>query len=226
MILPPCQRRHKIKGFHWVVQHIFVVGDFTGRQTCLYGLLHLCFSLTHSGKCRAGDSHSLISRFSVETPEAVGGPRLERSLFCLCLPRLSMETWSLRSLWSVCGDFKKEKNKGVQHFSKYRPYPNKDRIKPLRSIKSTCGQKKGWPDTRGTEQCWIILRLSFSVEVLEDMIYYIFKPNYHEGRKVAPTRNWTFKRTTERPQAHNWNSLYSQVLLGGKVRNRQIWWGK
>lgn len=57
-----------------------------------------------------------------------------------------------------------------------------------------------------------------------DLLY--FKPNYHEGRKVAPTRHWTFKRTTERPQAHNWNSLYSQVLLGGKVRNRQIWWGK
>lgn len=52
-----------------------------------------------------------LAGFSVETPEAVGGPRLERSPLCLRLPRLSMETWSLRSPWSGCPDSDKKKEK-------------------------------------------------------------------------------------------------------------------
>lgn len=118
MILPPCQGRHKIKGFHWVVQHIFVAGDFTGRQTCLYGLLHLYFSLTHSGKCRAGDSHSLISRFFCGDSRGCGWPRAGEKPFLS--PSTSSFHGDLKSPLSLKSlpRFKKRKNKDVQHFSK------------------------------------------------------------------------------------------------------------
>lgn len=66
--------------------------------------------------------HTLESAEPVTVTLSLAGPlwRLQslwvarswrKALFCLRLPLLSMETWSLRSLSSVCGDFKKKKKK-------------------------------------------------------------------------------------------------------------------
>ena len=113
-----CQHRHKIKAFHWIILHIYIAGNFMGSQTCLCELPQLYFLLTHAGKCRASDSHSLISRFLVETPEPVGGLELEESAFF----SVSTSTFHWRpgvsshpecTLCNVCAD-----KKGIQYFSK------------------------------------------------------------------------------------------------------------
>lgn len=73
----------------WIIQHIYLAGNFVGSQTWQRECLHWYFTLTHAGKCQAGDSDSLISRFLLETPEPVGGLELEKKGF------LSVSTSSL-----------------------------------------------------------------------------------------------------------------------------------
>lgn len=133
-----------------------------GRQTCLYGLLHLCFLLTHTGKCRASDSHSLISRSSVETPEPVGGPELEKSPFLS--PSTSSFHGDLKSpLTLEClrrfqkeKKEKREKKKASSISANINLIQTKIKDKAITFNQKHMWRKKGWVDSnekRGSAEC-------------------------------------------------------------------------
>lgn len=147
-----------------------------GRQTCLYGLLHLYFLLTHTGKCRASDSHSLISRFSVETPEPVGGPELEKSPFLS--PSTSSFHGDLKSpLTLKClRRFKKEKKKRASSISaNINLIQTKIKDKAITFnqkhmwTKRLTGHPQQWETQRREVQRVLKRALPLSVKVFENM---------------------------------------------------------